>query len=203
MKTLTNYISEKLIINQQVDEKLVINKNYNVDDSYFIYKIKERKQIKVFNDDWGNLNSYRDKIYINGEHIKLHKKWGCTENNFDPGEYYVEIKDIDKINNCFSMFKYCDDLFNVPLFNTSNVESMYTMFYGCDNIEKVPKFDTSKVKNMKYMFYHCKNLKNVPLFDTNKVEDMEDMFRGTNNLSSETEKQWSQIYDFSLHNKKI
>ena len=31
MKTLSNYISEKLVINQQVDEKLLINKNYKND----------------------------------------------------------------------------------------------------------------------------------------------------------------------------
>ena len=45
MKTLRNYIAEKLIIyHQQVDEKLVINKNYI--DGYNYYP-KDRDELKT------------------------------------------------------------------------------------------------------------------------------------------------------------
>ena len=85
--------------------------------------------------------------------------------------------------NTSEMFKECDSLISVPLFDTSNVVNMSDMFSGCSNLTTVPLFDTSNVVNMYCMFYNCFNLTEVPLFDTSNVTNMSGMFGGCSNLT--------------------
>lgn len=77
MKSLTDYIYEKLdICHQQVDEKLVINKDYEDSDSYFLNKCK---------DDWDNIfddihelktgNIRLGKIKLNDKNIKQYSSY--------------------------------------------------------------------------------------------------------------------------------
>ena len=164
-------------LRNSVNEKLIINKEYKSDD-YFIYKIYDVSPIRIFNgSDWSLFNKYRNKVYINGEHVEL-DNGGYTKMVYKPGEYKVEIKDINGITYCGDMFKMCISLKNVPLFDTSKVLNMNKMFYGCKNLEEVQDFDTSKVKNMNLMFYNCYN------------------------LNEETKQWWSQIYDFNTDEMK-
>ena len=166
MKTLTNYISEKLII----------NKNLKNTSDYFIYKLDDYCEIAIFDDGFPELNYYSKKVYVNGKNNKI--DWeGYTKERYEPGEYKVEIKDIDDITDCCCMF-------------------------FCSDIKIVPWFDTSKVVDMSSMFQGCENLKEVPLFDTSKVTDMKNMFKGCYNLSDKTKELWSTIYDFEEDDKR-
>ena len=192
MKTLNTYINEWKANTNTVSS---IKKT-----QYFIYKINECKKIKIFESDWAQFNHYNDKAYINGKQIKLNN-FGWTMEFFDPGEYYVEIKDIDNVTNCRYMFWNCTDLVKVQLFDTSKVEDMYGMFSHCKNLNEVPLFDTSKVKDMRWMFENCVNIKDVPLFDTSKLKYMDGMFKTCINLSEKTKKEWSQVYNFKTHIK--
>ena len=178
MKTLKNYISEKLVINKQVDEKLLINKDYKNDEQYFIYDVDdEESKIAIFDNTWPQFNDYKDKVYINGEHVEI-TNGGFTTKGYSKGIYKVEIKDIDKVENCASMFLGCWQLVEAPYFNTKKVKTMNNMFYHCINLEEVSLFDTSKVTEMHWMFYDC------------------------NDLSDKTKQRWSKVYDFNKNDKK-
>ena len=189
MKTLNTYITEWKANTTTVS---------SIKGTYFIYKLDERGQIKIFDKDWPQLKKYKDKVYINGEHIELDGR-DHTNEEFEPGIYEVEIKDIDNVTNCLYMFYDCIHLIEVPLFNTSKVEDMYGMFSCCKNIKEVPLFDTSNVQDMRWMFENCVNIKEVPLFNMSKLKNKAGMFKHCENLSEQTKKEWSQIYDFKAN----
>ena len=211
MKKLTKYI----------EEKLLINKNFKSDAS-FIYKLENKEKIRIFCERWPQFNNYKDKVYINGEHVKIDNE-GETIKKFNPGEYEVYIEDIDNVISCGSMFVSCKQLIYVPEFNTSKSDNFNNMFNGCINLKEVSLFDTSngrfaffmfgKCKKLKtvpkydflncedfdFMFDTCTILKDVPLFNMNidKVKSMSDIFGGCENLSDDTIEEWKQIYDFT------
>jgi surface protein len=91
---------------------------------------------------------------------------------------------ITTVTNMSQMFKSCNSLTSVPLFDTSAVTNMYYMFYSCYSLTSVPLFDTSAVTNMSYMFNFCNSLTSVPLFDTSAVTNMNSMFNSCNSLTS-------------------
>ena len=194
MKTLNTYINEWKANTSTVS---------SIKTQYFVYKTDRQQRIKIFDKDWPQFKTYKDKVYINGKNVELDDD-GRTITKLEPEiNYNVEIEDIDNVTNCKYMFYYCIYLVEVPLFNTSKVKDMYKMFYKCENLEEVPLFDTSKVKNMVGMFKNCERLQNVPLFDISKVENMACMFQCCDNLNKDTEREWSKIYDFEYDvNKK-
>lgn len=53
------------------------------------------------------------------------------------------------------MFKGCQILESVPLFNTSKVTDASSMFSGCSALTTVPNYDFSNVTNCSYIFKNC------------------------------------------------
>ena len=172
MKTLTTYIKEDF----KLSHKTEIHKEYT---QIFKFKVKKANSIQIVSTSWSQFNEYRDKIYVNGENIKI-GDGGYTIKIFQPGTYDIYIKDVDKVTNCNSMFWWSNCLISVP------------------------KFDTSNVSDMRFMFNHCENLEDVPLLDTRSVElnKMDYMFDGSKKLSIDTKKRWSALYDFSTDKQK-
>jgi len=168
MKTLNTYINEWQVSNKTVSS---IKKT-----PYFIYKISSKSTIRIFDDEFEELEDFKNKVYINGKQVEI-KTDGCTVEKYEPGEYKVYIEDIDDITDCTCMFQYCSELISVPF------------------------FDTSKVDSMEFMFKCCENLENVPLLNTNKVYFMAGMFVDCYNLSDETKQDWSKVYDFETDEK--
>ena len=193
MKTLNNYINEW---------KASSNNVSFIETQYFIYRNDVSGYIKIFDEDWAQRNKYIDKVYINRKHAQIDNQ-GWTRNEYKPGIYYVNIKDIDKVTNCLYMFYSCKQLVYVPYFDTSKVEDMSCMFKYCSSLDNVQLFDTSHVKSMDEMFYGCEDLISVPLFDTSNVNTMDSTFYECEKLSKETKKEWSKVYDFEIHSKKI
>jgi len=177
MKTLNTYINEWKINGKSIEniDKEDHSKYFN--SKYFIYKIDKEEKFKIFETEWPQYDYYARKVYVNGEHIFV--DYGRTEDYYDPGEYEIEIKDINNINNCDGMF------------------------WGCHDLISVPYFDTSKVRNFKYMFDGCSSLENVPLLNIKNAVNMENMFDGCNRLNTKTKNSWSKIYDFIKRDKKI
>ena len=196
MKRLNNYIYEWKANTNTMSS---IEKH---DIQYFVYNIKIKNLIKIFNSNWTQFKFYKDKVYINGEHVKLND-YGRTTDLYNPGTYMVEIKDIDEIINCDYMFYECDQLVSVPLFDTSKVKYMKGMFFNCIKLEKVPLFDTSNVITMYGMFHECEKLKNVPKFNIDNVNDLNFIFYKCPNLNRITINNWSSVYDFETHKQKI
>lgn len=91
------------------------------------------------------------------------------------------------------MFRGCNKMTSVPLFDTSNVLSMDSMFTDCSALTSVPLLDTSKVTNMLNMFSGCNKLTSVPHFDTSKVTSMSNMFRYCYALTTIPELDFSNV----------
>ena len=180
MKTLNQYIQEKLIINKDYREVKIVVKSFAK-----LRKIIEDKYDKLgpgtehdpidFNDiDVSNINSFysrnRDKGIFQGTNFK-----------------YIDISDWDvsNVTNMMSMFFRCEELESVgdiSKWDVSNVTNMGVMFFKCEELESVgdiSKWDVSKVTNMSYMFAFCKKLESVgdiSKWNVSKVRYKIDMF---------------------------
>ena len=127
MKTLNQYIKEKLIINKDYhDTKIVVKSSDElrkiIEQRYEEYGPGTKRNPIDFNDiDVSNIDSFRDKL------------------------------DLGIFNDM--NFKYID----VSDWDVSNVTNMAYMFQGCNNFNQdISEWDVSKVTNMTYMFYRCK-----------------------------------------------
>ena len=193
MKSLTKYLNEKLVIfPSQVDEKLIINKNYN--DPYTcvpasweeLRKIIEDRYDKLgpgtkqkpidFNDvDVSNMDSFRDNRSYHGifENTKFE---------------YIDVSywDVSNVKDMSFMFSYCFHLKSVgdlSKWNISKVEDMYHMFNGCEQLKSVgdlSKWNVSKIINMSSMFQGCEQLNSVgdlSNWNVSNVNYMSNMFK--------------------------
>ena len=170
MKTLNQYIKEKLIINKDYsDGKIYHPKSFDelrkiIDDRYDKLGAGTKRNPIDFNDiDVSNLNSFRNK----GKGI-------FEETKFK----YIDISDwnVSNVTDMSYMFYKCDKLESVgdlSNWNVSNVTDMYSMFYECKELETVgdiSKWNVSNVTNMSYMFWYCKSLnKDLSSWNVSKV----------------------------------
>ena len=134
MKTLNQYIKEKLIINKDYRDNTIVVKSFDelrkiIEQRYEEYGPGTKQNPIDFNDiDVSNLDSF------------------CN----DKGKgIFEEIK-----------FKYID----ISDWDVSNIKSMRCMFWGCLELKSVgdlSNWNVSKVTDMWGVFYHCKKLKSV------------------------------------------
>ena len=152
MKSLNQYIKEKLIVNKNYKDASVSPESFDelrkiIEDRYDKLGPGTKQDPIDFNDiDVSNIRSFCDK-----------NKGGIFQ----------------KIN-----FKYID----ISYWDVSNIESMRHMFYHCEKLESagdISKWDVSKVNSMSCMFYYCKELKSVgdiSKWDVSNVKSMTFMF---------------------------
>ena len=76
MKSLNNYIIEWKANTNTVSS---IEKHDISENKYFVYIITDNKRIKIFDDDWTQFKDYKDKVYINDEHVEIDDS-GFTRN---------------------------------------------------------------------------------------------------------------------------
>ena len=150
MKTLNQYIKEKLIINKDYHDNTIVVKTFNqlrkiIEDRYDKLGPGTEQNPINFNDiDVSNLDSF------------------CNEKN----------------NGIFerTYFKYID----ISDWNVSNVTDMRGMFYECTELESVgdiSKWDVSKVRYTGFMFYGCKKInQDLSEWNVSNVTDMQHMF---------------------------
>ena len=179
MKTLNQYIKEKLIINKDYRDNTIVVKS--VDELRKIIKDRYKKlgpgteQNPIdFNDiDVSNLDSFYDKNA--GKFGK-----GLFENiQFK----YIDISDWDVSNvmtmNC--MFAYCIELKSVgdiSKWDVSSVTNMYCMFLNCKFFNQdLSGWDVSSVTYMGYMFCGCESFnQDISKWDVSNVTDAINMF---------------------------
>ena len=58
-------------------------------------------------------------------------------------------------DDCFSMFSGCDNLIEVPLFDTSNATGFNRMFGNTKKLSTIPKFNMENATDITYMFFNC------------------------------------------------
>jgi len=192
MKPLNKYIEEKLIVfHPQVDEKLVVNKNYN---TYQYYPTTWKELRHIIEERYNELGpgTKNEPIDFNDIDVSRITTFYSGGNNgtglFEHTKFeYIDISDwnVSNITNMNWMFNVCHELRsigNISKWNVSNAEDMSGMFRSCYMLESIgdlSKWKVSNIENMQWMFYHCKHLKTVgdlSKWDISGVTDMQDMF---------------------------
>ena len=193
MKTLNQYIKEKLIINKDYQDAGISPKSFDelrkiIVDRYIKLGPGTKENPVDFNDiDVSNLDSFCNN---KGKGI------------FDHTDFkYIDISDWDvsNIKSMNSMFYWCDELKSVgdlSNWDVSNVTYMCGMFYGCKELKSIgdiSKWDVSKVIYMSYMFCDCKffNL-DISKWDVSSVTDMSNMFECCESFNQDLSK-WNVL----------
>ena len=165
MKSLTNYISEKLIV----------NKNYKL----YTYEPKSfdelRKIIEQRYEESGP-GTEQKPIDFNDIDVSGIKTLGIYTGSpnaiglFEKIEFeYIDISDWDvsNVTDISGVFYECKNLKSIgdlSRWDVSKVENMERTFYRCYKLESIgdlSKWDVSKVESMISMFAHCKTLTSV------------------------------------------
>ena len=182
MKTLNQYIKEKLIVNKNYKPYTYVPKSFDelrniVIDRYNKLGPGTKHNPIDFNDiDVSNLDSFCNN---KGKGIFDHTR-----------------------------FKYID----ISEWDVSNIKSMNSMFYWCDELESVgdlSNWDVSNVILMRTMFSYCSKLKSlgdISCWDVSNVTDMRFMFEWCESFNQDISN-WNvsnETYmDFMFHNCPI
>ena len=175
MKTLNQYIKEKLIINKDYRDAKIVVKSFDELRKIIDYRYKKlgsgTKQNPIdFNDiDVNNIDSFCNSK---------------DEGIFQETKFkYIDISDwnVSNVTKMMSMFYKCEELKSVgdiSEWDVSNVTDMAYMFTHCENLNQdISKWDVSKVSNISYMFYGCKSFnQDISGWDVSSVKDMSFMF---------------------------
>ena len=197
MKTLNQYIKEKLIINKNYIEAKIVVKSFDELRQIIEYRYDKlgpgTKQNPIdFNDiDVSNIYSFynynKNKGIFEGTKFKFidisywdvsnaksmrHMFYKCEELK-SVGD--ISCWDVSNINNMSSMFNKCKELESVEdisKWNVSNVNTMAFMFDGCENFnQNISSWDVSNVTDMTRMFLDCKSFnQDISDWDVLKVK---------------------------------
>ena len=178
MKTLNQYIKEKLIINKDYHEAKIVVKSFDELRKIIKYRYKklgpgtEQKPIDFNDIDVSNIDSF----YNHNKGIGIFQKI-----NFN----YIDISDwnVSNVKTMNCMFAFCDKLKSVgdiSYWDVSNVTNMYCMFVDCKFFNQdISNWDVSKVSNISWMFCSCESFnQNISSWNVSKVTDMSGMFEG-------------------------
>ena len=188
MKTLNQYIKEKLIINKDYRDNVITVKSFDelrkiIEDRYDKLGPGTKQDPINFNDiDVSNLDSF----YSSNTDIGIFSRTDFK---------YIDISywDVSNITSMRFMFYECYELESIgdlSDWNVSNVTDMSCMFYDCTKLKSIgdlSKWDVSKVESMEHTFYCCYALKTVgdlSKWDVSKVESMISMFAHCKTLTS-------------------
>ena len=153
MKTLNQYIKEKLIINKDYRDNTIVVKTFDelrkiIEDRYDkLGPGTEQKPIDFNDIDVSNLDSFCNE-----------KNNGIFERTYFK---YIDISDWDVSNiksmQCmFLMSNQLKSVGDLSNWDVSNVMSMRSMFDGCESFnQNISSWNVSNVTNMDFMFHNC------------------------------------------------
>ena len=156
MKTLKQYIQEKLVINKDYRDNMIVVKYFDE-----LRKIIEDRYDKL------GPGTEQDPIDFNDIDVSGIKTLGIFTGSTNAIGLFEKIE-----------FEYID----ISDWNVSNVTDIGGMFYGCKNLKSIgdlSKWDVSKVESMISVFAFCKTLTSVgdlSNWDVSNVKTMMDMF---------------------------
>ena len=158
-------------LNQYIKEKLIINKDYH-DDKIVVKSFDELR--KIIEDRYDKLGPGTEQNPIDFNDINVSNLYSfCNDKGIGIFEYtkfkYIDISDWDvsNIKSMRGMFYLCKKLKyvgDISKWNVSKVESMISMFDHCKTLTSVgdlSNWDVSNVKYKSYMF-HNSGIKNTP-----------------------------------------
>ena len=160
-------------LNQYIQEKLIINKDYIDVKTYHPQSFDELR--KIVEDRYKKLGAGTEQKPIDFNDIDV--------SDIDSFCSKYDIGIFESIN-----FKYID----ISYWNVSNVKSMRFMFSSCKKLKSVGnllKWNVSNVTNMSYMFYVCKSFnQDISKWNVSKVTDMTSMFDECNFFNQDLSK---------------
>ena len=174
MKQLSTYIQEKLIINKDYHDNMIVVKSFNelrkiIEDRYKKLGPGTEQDPVDFNDiDISNIDSFCiDDVGI-----------------FEKTKFkYIDISawDVSNIKLMSGMFYKCKELKSfgdISNWNVSNVTDMNHMFFRCKYFNQdISKWDVSSVTDMNGMFCGCKSFnQDLSNWDVSSVTDTRLMF---------------------------
>lgn len=187
MKSLTNYLNEKLLV----------TKNYMKREyKYHPNTAEELREIILDRYKKEGSGTKNNPIDFNDIDVK-HLDTLCYPNGITPlGVFentefeYIDLLDWDvsNVKDMRVVFMGCKKLKKIELsyWDVSNVENMNSTFAVCNSLEEIDlsKWDVSKVKNMQDMFYECEKLTKLDIskWNVSNVEVMELMFSNCKKL---------------------
>ena len=176
MKTLNQYIQEKLIINKDYNDKMIVVKSFDE-----LRKIIEDRYDKL------GAGTEQDPVDFNDINVSNLDSF-CNDDNglFEKTKFkYIDISDWDvsNVKLMCSMFAGCDKLESVgdiSKWDVSKVTNMAYMFEDCEKFNQdISDWDVSKVTIMTFMFQNCNSFnQDLSGWDVSKVTDMVGMFDG-------------------------
>ena len=201
MKNLNQYIKEKLIINKDYHDNMIVVKSFDelrkiIEDRYNKLGPGTEQDPIDFNDiDVSNLDSFYNKNNEKGifEYTKFKyidiSDWDVSNVTNISYMFFMcgKLKsvgnlsnwDISNVKTTGGMF-YCCKSFNqnISSWNMSNVTDMFNMFYGCESFNQdLSDWDVSNVTDMGYMFCNCKSFnQDISGWDVSNVNNNIFMF---------------------------
>ena len=177
MKTLNQYIQEKLIVNKNYNDVEIVVKSFDelrniIEDRYDKLGPGTKQNPIDFNDiDVSNIYSFND----------MYKGGIFEETKFK----YINISywDVSNVRSMCRMFAMCEELESVgdiSKWDVSKVTNMNAMFYGCKYFNQdISDWDVSNVAYMSYTFFLCESFnQNISKWNVSKVTDTTGMFYG-------------------------
>ena len=175
MKSLNQYIKEKLIVNKDYQDAKIVIKSFDelrkiIEDRYKKLGPGTEQNPIDFNDiDVSNIDSFFDnKGIFEGTKFK-----------------YIDISDWDvsevtDMNRMFYMCKELKSVGNISGWDVSNVTDMSSMFYGCTYFnQNISSWDVSNVIGMSYMFAWCESFnQDLSNWNVSKVRFIGGAFTG-------------------------
>ena len=180
MKTLNQYIQEKLIINKDYSDNTIVVKSFDE-----LRKIIKDRYNKLGGGTKDNPIDFNDIDVSNISSFCNDKSKGMFGRGLFEDTYfkYIDISDWDvsNIKSMRLMFHHCEKLKSVgdiSKWNVSNVTDMNRMFCHCEYLnQNISNWDVSNVTDMAFMFCNCVYFnQDISKWNVSKVSDMEYMF---------------------------
>ena len=139
MKTLQNYITEKILINK--NSKLAYN-----------YYPKTKEELK---------DIIKQKIESKGNECDLNDidTSNITDMSslFEYSDFNGDISrwNVSNVTNMNDMFRYSEFNGDISNWNVSNVKNMWSMFFSSKFNGDISNWDVSNVTNYAYIFFSC------------------------------------------------
>lgn len=95
-------------------------------------------------------------------------------------------------DDCVSMFSSCNNLIEVPLFDTSNATEFNSMFGNTKKLSTIPEFNMENATNITYMFFNC-NIVTVPELNTPSLKIADYAFQFCSRLTSVGKMNFSNV----------
>ena len=179
MKTLNQYIKEKLIVNKNYNPYTCVPKSWKelrkiIEDRYDKLGAGTEQDPIDFNDvDISNIDSFYDKNkggifkYTDFKYIDI-SEWN--------------VSNVKSMNNMFYMCEELESVGDLSKWDVSNVMSMRGMFSDCNKLKSfgdISSWDVSNVTDMGFMFKYCESFnQDISKWDVSNVTDMTYMFFG-------------------------